>query len=155
MSSSKVVNIYTDGSCINNGSPNATASLGVWVEGHPEKCLSERIESGPQTNQVAELRALGRALDISSDFEEINIHTDSRYAMNCITLWCRTWEKNGWKSSRGKHPTNMELIKEVITKLRRLQSDELVISFTYVPGHSGHEGNEAAHALAMSASRFS
>lgn len=155
MSSSTTVNIFTDGSCINNGNYNATASLGVWVQGYPNLSLSERIECGPQTNQVAELRAIGRALDISINFDEINIHTDSKYAMNCVTLWCQTWEKNGWKSSRGKHPTNMDLIKEIIAKLRLLESEGKTVSFTYVPGHSGHEGNEAAHRLAMNISRSS
>lgn len=153
MSGQRTVNIYTDGSCINNGKSNATASIGVWVEDYPELHTSEALTTGPQTNQVAELRAIERALDISRDFDTVNVFTDSKYAMNCITVWCVTWERNGWKSSRGKAPTNMQIIKEVIQKLRYLESKGKHVSFTYVPGHSGDEGNEGAHNLAMSASR--
>ena len=153
MSEQRTVNIYTDGSCINNGRSNATASIGVWIDGHPELNVSEAVTTGPQTNQVAELLAIGRALDVSNDFDIINIFTDSKYAMNCVTLWCINWERNGWKSSRGKAPTNMQTIKEVIQKLRRLESRGKRVLFTYVPGHSGDEGNEGAHRLAMSASR--
>lgn len=154
MPESNTVNIYTDGSCINNGKSNATASIGIWVEGHLDMCVSECIESRPQTNQVAELCAIGRALDISNEFEKINIFTDSKYAMSCVTEWCFKWERNGWKSSRGKAPTNMELIKEVINKLRSLESSGKTISFTYIPGHSGNIGNNEAHRLAISASRI-
>lgn len=153
MSLSNSVNIYTDGSCINNGKSGAMASLGVWVDGFPEICLSERIVSEPQTNQVAELRAIERALEVGVNFNKINILTDSKYAMNCVTVWCLNWERNGWKSSKGKSPINMELIRRVIGRLRCMESDGKSISFTYIPGHSGNEGNEAAHRLAMNASR--
>lgn len=152
MSEQRTVNIYTDGSCINNGKSNATASIGVWIENYPELHVSEPLTTGPQTNQVAELRAIERALDVSDTFDVINIFTDSKYAMNCITVWCVNWERNGWKSSRGKAPTNMQIIKEVIQKLRYMKSRGKHISFTYVPGHSGDAGNEGAHSLAMRAS---
>ena len=154
MSSINSVNIYTDGSCINNGKLNATASIGVWVEGFPDMCLSERVKSEPQTNQVAELRAIERALEIGVRFNKVNVFTDSKYAMNCVTVWCSNWERNGWKSSRGKPPTNMELIKRIVGKLRIMESGGKSISFTYISGHSGNEGNEVAHRLAISASRF-
>lgn len=146
------VNIYTDGSCINNGKSGAVASIGVWVQGFPDLCLSERI-SGPQTNQVAELTAIKRALDIATDFKDINIFTDSHYAMKCVTVWCLNWERNGWKSSRGKSPTNMELVKEIISKMRSMESTGKLITFHYVPGHSGDMGNDEADRLATLASR--
>lgn len=153
MSSCNSVNIYTDGSCINNGKPEAKASIGIWVQDFPEMCVSERLLCYSQTNQIAELRAIERALDIGTKFDKINIFTDSKYAINCITVWCLKWERNGWKSSRGKPPVNMEIIKRIINTVRFMESIGKVISFTYIPGHSGNEGNNAAHDLAMNASR--
>ena len=153
MSSDEFINIYTDGSCINNGRSDAIASIGIWIQQFPDISISERITSYPQTNQVAELYAIKRALETADNFEKINIFTDSKYAMNCVTQWYLKWEKNNWKTSKGKSPINMDLIKEIIIKLRSMRSIGKIISFTYVPGHSGHEGNEVAHRLAMNTSR--
>lgn len=153
MFSAQSVDVYTDGSCINNGKLGATASIGVWVEGYPDRSISEPLTVGPQTNQVAELTAIKRALDVVDDFNKINIFTDSRYAMNCVTIWCKRWETNGWKSSKGKPPTNMELIISILDRIRYLESLGKIILFNHVPGHSGNEGNEAAHNLAMAVSR--
>lgn len=153
MSSYDSVNIYADGSCINNGKPNAIASIGVWAQDFPDMCISERILSDSQTNQVAELRAIERALDVGTRFNKVNVFTDSRYAINCVTVWCINWERNGWKSSKGKPPTNMKLIKRIINTIRSIESSGKIISFTFIAGHSGDEGNENAHRLAVSASR--
>lgn len=153
MSSNQYINIYTDGSCINNGRPNAIASVGVWIQEYPDMSISERITSYPQTNQVSELCAIKQALEIADNFERINIFTDSKYAINCVTEWCLNWERNGWRSSKGKAPTNMNLIKEVISKLRSMEFIGKIISFNYVSGHTGNEGNERAHKLAINASK--
>lgn len=153
MSSNNSIDIYTDGSCINNGKSGAIASIGVWVQDFPDLCISERLLCYSQTNQVAELRAIERALSVGADFDKINIFTDSKYAISCVTVWCLKWERNGWKSSKGKSPTNMELIQRIISTVRSMESIGKVISFTHVPGHSGNEGNNAAHRLAMNASK--
>ena len=53
--------VYTDGACVNNGKPDARAGYGIYFGLDDERNTSERY-SGPQTNNVAELLAIIRAL---------------------------------------------------------------------------------------------
>ena len=55
--------VYTDGACVNNGKPDARAGYGVYFGKGDERNVSERYK-GPQTNNVAEILAIIRALTI-------------------------------------------------------------------------------------------
>jgi ribonuclease HI len=75
------INVYVDGSCINNGSQNAIAGYGVYFGEDDEKNEYGRVE-GKQTNNTGELTAIIRALEILKDIDiRINIYTDSEYVM--------------------------------------------------------------------------
>lgn len=49
--------VYTDGSCINNGKPNAKAGIGIFFDINDPRNISKRIK-GKHTNNVDELTAI-------------------------------------------------------------------------------------------------
>ena len=88
----KTINVYTDGSCIHNGKPNAKAGIGVFFGESDPRNVSERIE-GKQSNNTAELKAIIRAIhlldtDISLG-NKIIIYSDSDYSIKCATTYGR------------------------------------------------------------------
>lgn len=95
------------------------------------------------TNNIAELTAILRALNKLRNYHKILIRTDSSYSINCITTWIYQWKKNGWKTSTGKAPENLELIKEIVEIVETKD-----ISFEHVRGHKGEKYNEMVDKLA-------
>ena len=92
------VNVFTDGSSINNGKKNMyhSGGIGVYIEDTKEE-ISEKV-LGKITNNICELKAC--ILAIKSILKRngnysINIYTDSEYVINSITKWAFNWEKNG------------------------------------------------------------
>ncbi len=59
-----------------------------------------------------ELLACIKALEITNN-DNINIYTDSKYTINCVTLWYKNWEINNWKTSKGSEVKNLDLIKKL------------------------------------------
>jgi ribonuclease HI len=147
------INIYVDGSCLDNGKPTAIASIGMWIEGKPDMSVSELIPDVRQTNQVAELCALKRAVTAAKLYRNTNVYSDSNYAIKCVTIWYESWKKKGFKTSRKKQPVNIDIVEDIIGIVDEIKSIGGSISFIYVPGHSGNEGNTMAHNLAMTATR--
>jgi ribonuclease HI len=98
--------------------------VGVWVE---QTNHSISIPAGPGTNQVAELLALLRAIQISSKGDVI--FSDSRYAIGMAGHW--------------RARANLE----VVARLRQdVQGKDVNIS--WVRGHNGNKGNMMADRLA-------
>ena len=83
------------------------------------------------------------ALQQSPKDQLLEIWTDSSYVKNGITLWIQGWKKKGWKTAANKPVKNQELWQ----RLDSLQSGRDV-SWHWVKGHAGHEGNEKADELA-------
>ena len=75
--------------------------------------------------------------------EDIIIHTDSQYSIDCVTDWCHNWIKNGWKTSKGKDVLNKELIVDILN----LMKDRNVL-FKHVYAHIGIKHNERVDTLA-------
>lgn len=120
---------YTDGSGTTAGK---TAGIGVVIyeKGQPPLYIAENIGKG--TNNVAELRAIWRVLKQFPDKSQpITIYSDSEYAIGSLTL---DWSPQA----------NRELIEQIRADLESRTNVKLI----HVDGHSGHEGNEIADALA-------
>ena len=138
---------YTDGSTDRNGSPDATGGCGVYF-GEADLRNIARAYDGPElppTNQRCELWAIVLALRSVSGDVPVVVHTDSKYALQCVTTWCLNWKKNGWKNARGRDVANQSIIREILRLKRERTADTML---EYVPGHKGVPGNEAADALA-------
>ncbi|KAG5362769.1 hypothetical protein CJU89_1904 [Yarrowia sp. B02] len=90
--------VYTDGACINNGYANAIAGAGVYFGKNNPKNRSLRLNGSHHTSQTAELAAIYFALrcivDEKADKDYV-LYTDSDYSLKCLTVWYKTWERNG------------------------------------------------------------
>ncbi|XP_043076467.1 ribonuclease H1-like [Puntigrus tetrazona] len=135
--------VYTDGCCSANGKVGARAGIGVyWGRDHPLN-VAERL-SGRQTNQRAELQAACKALEQASEknIKKVVLYTDSKFTINGITSWVKTWKSNGWRLKGGGAIVN----KDDFQKLDELNA-KLDVVWMHIPGHAGFTGNEEADRL--------
>ncbi|KAK0640780.1 ribonuclease H-like domain-containing protein [Cercophora newfieldiana] len=146
--SGEVILAYTDGSSRGNGRAGACAGLGVYFPHDPSWNISERLPGTPQTNQRAELAAILRCLQTVPKDTRVEIFSDSDYSIKCVTEWPIGWEKNQWKNDTVK---NQDLIKEILALIKERDEgfDNTRTQFTWVKGHSGHDGNDQADELAV------
>ncbi|OKL63881.1 hypothetical protein UA08_00987 [Talaromyces atroroseus] len=118
--------IYVDGGCRRNGSSNAIGAAAAvrklrWRGKHEH--IEQRLSGySDATNQRAEITAiilgLKMALGCYDDLYcpkprlHVTIHSDSKYAVNCMNTWIYKWANNGWINSRGNDVANQDLIRE-------------------------------------------
>jgi ribonuclease HI len=122
--------IYTDGACTGNPGP---MGLGVVVlDGRERQELSEYLGIG--TNNIAELTAIVRALEVAPPERTVILHSDSAYALGLLG--------KGWKAK-----ANQELVEKMRAQARRFKDLRLV----KVAGHAGVSENERADQLARDA----
>uniref|UniRef100_A0A671N5J0 ribonuclease H n=1 Tax=Sinocyclocheilus anshuiensis TaxID=1608454 RepID=A0A671N5J0_9TELE len=105
--------------------------------------VAERLP-GRQTNQRAELQAACKALEQAreNNFKKVVLYTDSKFTINGITSWVKTWKSNGWRLKGGGAIVN----KDDFQKLDKLNA-ELEVVWMHIPGHAGYTGNEEADRL--------
>lgn len=122
--SQKIINVYTDGSCQNNGSPHARAGYAVYFGENDEK-NEYGVVKGKQSNNTGELTGFIRALElVSTDIDNhnntfVNIYTDSEYVIKCISSYGDKLFANNWKTSNKKDPPNKELLQRVYSLYRQ------------------------------------
>ena len=136
------VKIYTDGACRGNPGPGGWGALLIY--GDREKKIKGFSKN--TTNNIMELTAVIKSLEIIKRPSSITITTDSTYVKNGITEWINNWKVKGWKTANKKPVKNKDL---------RQQLDKLTenhkITWKWVRGHTGHVGNERADQLANEA----
>ncbi|KAL2263585.1 hypothetical protein VTK26DRAFT_6052 [Humicola hyalothermophila] len=147
-SRSDVMVVYTDGSSLGNGKDGASAGVGVYFGPSDPRNISERLAGEVQTNQRAELTAILRALESVELSQDLEIRTDSKYSIQCVTEWYINWERNGWKTREGP-VKNRDLVQSIRDKLDRRESEGGRTQFIWVKGHSTDPGNIAADHLAV------
>ncbi|EEB12330.1 asparagine-rich protein, putative [Pediculus humanus corporis] len=138
------VQVYTDGTCLNNGKKEARAGIGIWFgDSHPLN-VSEPLVGSP-TNNCAEIQAARVAMElaIKAGIKKLKIFTDSSFLINCATKWIRRWKKNGWTLVDGGKVKNREELEKL-----DLVAQKLKVKWEKVEGHSGIKGNEMADRLA-------
>lgn len=133
--------LHTDGACRGNPGPGGWA----WAEGH------EHYASGAEshtTNQRMEVRAVIEALRANPE-GPVDIVSDSTYVVKCFNdRWHVGWLKRGWKNSQGQPVANRDLWEELF---ELVLPGTRAVSFTWVKGHSGDEGNDFVDLLATRA----
>ena len=135
---------YTDGGCSGNPGPGGWGVVLQAVEAG--EIVKERELSGGETqttNNRMELTAAIRALEALNKASSITIVTDSTYLRDGITKWIHGWKRNGWKTAAKKDVKNADLWQRLDSAQTRHQ-----VSWDWVKGHAGHEGNERADKLA-------
>ncbi|MCY4306382.1 MAG: ribonuclease HI [Aestuariivita sp.] len=135
---------YTDGACSGNPGPGG---WGVFLRATKEKkTIKERELYGGEantTNNRMELMAAIKALETLSGSTPIKIYTDSKYVRDGVTNWMAKWKKNGWKTASKRPVKNLDLWQ----RLDAVQCEHKV-TWEWIKGHAGHEGNERADWLA-------
>ena len=123
------MNIYTDGATSNNQTKNLRrGGIGVYFGDNDKRNVSMEIKENP-TNQRMELIACIKALEVSNE-QDINIYTDSKYTINSVTTWYAKWKNNNWKTSKGSHVKNLDLIKKLYDLVKSKN-----VSFYHVKAH--------------------
>ncbi|KAL2002895.1 hypothetical protein VTN02DRAFT_5612 [Thermoascus thermophilus] len=149
-----MLNIYTDGSSLKNGSKIASAGVGVYFgPGDSSRNVSEPLKGNRQTNQRAELSAIFHALDIAPRHRDVTIFTDSRYAIDCVTVWFVKWRRNQWMTADHKPVENKDLIESILVKIEERNELKVKTLFEWVKGHNRNHGNEEADRLAVNGAR--
>lgn len=116
---------------------------------HPSRNVSEPLKGGRQTNQRAELTAILRAIDIAPRHRDVTIVTDSRYAIDCVTVWFINWRRNNWMTRDNKPVENKDLVESILVKIEERNELRVKTVFEWVKGHNKDQGNEEADKLAV------
>ncbi len=139
MTQKQSIEAFTDGACSGNPGPGG---WGVWLRyGNHEKelCGGE----SDTTNQRMELQAAIEALKALKRPSSITIYSDSKYVIQGITEWIDGWKRRDWRNTAKKPVSNRDLWEQLDALNERHQ-----VTWQWVKGHAGHEGNERADALA-------
>jgi ribonuclease HI len=137
--------IYCDGAC--QGNPGKSGSgLAVYNKDKEPVLIYGRFNANG-TNNTAELNALYRALEIAKEYidENIQILADSKYAIDCISVWAYNWKKKGW-TKKGGEIKNLEIIQKAHKLYDEIKDN---VKLAHVKAHSGIEGNELADRMAI------
>ena len=133
------VTIHTDGACSGNPGPGGWGAILTF--GDHEKELNGGEPH--TTNNRMELMGAIAALEALKKPCTVELHTDSKYVHDGISKWIHGWKRNGWKTADRKPVKNMDLWQQL---------DELAarhdITWHWVKGHAGTDGNERADELA-------
>jgi ribonuclease HI len=133
------VNIYTDGSCLNNPGPGGWGAILVY--GDTEKELSGH--DNDTTNNRMELMAAIMALEALKRPVKASLTSDSTYLKDGITKWIMGWKKNSWRTAAKKPVKNKDLWQRLDAAIQGHD-----ITWVWVKGHDGHPMNERCDALA-------
>jgi|TARA_Y100000589_G_C27152053_1_gene629356 ribonuclease HI len=134
------IKCFTDGGCFNNGKKGARAGYGVFFGDNDIRNISEKVTS-KQTNNVGELMAILRALEILYEDKKnkyhIELYTDSKYCLqiferhnNKFNKLCQPWI-NKWRINNFKGIKNVEIIKKIDLLLKKFNN----IIFIHVRSH--------------------
>jgi ribonuclease HI len=133
------VEIYTDGACKGNPGKGGwgiyCASLAIEKFGSAERTTNNRMEL------VAVIECFKCIINKNTQYK---IYTDSNYVYKGVTSWLVSWKKNNWKNSKKEMVKNVDLWKELSIFVDTHKN----VSYEWVKGHAGHEGNEHADRLA-------
>ncbi|TRM68751.1 ribonuclease H-like domain-containing protein [Schizophyllum amplum] len=166
--------IFTDGACAGNGIVGAKAGIGIAMGqiglGIDQFSLpvTDAMDPGQRrTSQRAELLAaihgVRRAMegdvhdydgyDASMRKQRV-IVTDSEYVVRGITEWFPQWRRNGWRTSVGMTPANLDLFQLLDAEIESLETyNNAQFGFWHVPRALNTAADQLARAGAARAAR--
>lgn len=136
----KSITIYTDGACSGNPGP------GGWGAVLQFKGVEKEISGyDPNTtNNIMELTAALKALELLKEPCEVALYSDSAYLVRGFNEgWIKNWQKNGWQNSKKEPVANKEIWQALIA-----QSQRHKITWIKVKGHSDNQLNNRCDKLA-------
>ena len=142
------IQIYCDGACSPNPGKSGTG-LALYQQGNLIS-LYYGLYQANGTNNTAELNGLLSAFKLAKKYlpkvEQVQVLSDSKYSIDCITKWAKGWQAKGWTRGKGEEIKNLDLIKECFSLYQEIKQ-QLIIS--HVKGHANIEGNELSDRMAV------
>jgi len=135
----KEVEIFTDGACRGNPGPGGWGALLRYGVNEKKIYGGDKLTTNNRMELLAAIEALGSLKESSN----VILTTDSEYVRQGITTWMPNWKKRGWKTANKKPVKNIDLWQ----RLEKASNDHL-INWKWIKGHSGHRENEIADQLA-------
>jgi ribonuclease HI len=141
----KKITIYTDGACSGNPGPGGWGAVLFYRD------VKKEIFGGKKetTNNQMELQAVIEALSLLKESSDLTIYTDSKYVLDGITKWIKSWKEKGWKTANKQPVKNKELWISLDQEANKHK-----INWKWVKGHSGDKGNDIADELAVKGRDF-
>ena len=137
-----IVHIYTDGACKGNPGPGGWGAI-LHYNGNIKEINGYSPDT---TNNIMEITAVIKAINLLNRPCTITITTDSTYVKNGITKWIHTWKNKNWKTANKKPVKNKKLWQQLDEAIKQHN-----VTWEWVKGHSGHPQNEKADELANKA----
>jgi ribonuclease HI len=135
----KLVDIYTDGACMNNPGPGGWGAI-LRYGGHEKEIHGGEPDT---TNNRMEIMAAIQGLESLTRPSTVHMYTDSQYLRRGITEWVSGWKRNGWKTKEKKPVKNVDLWIRLDSVVQNHE-----VQWFWVKGHAGHPENERADQLA-------
>lgn len=137
MTSQEEIICFSDGSCTDNGAPNAkAASAIVFPNGEIPDSVFYLPPTSVRSNNRAEYYAAIKAMELADEYDPENtkvlhIFTDSMLLLNTCTKWMHSWQTKGWKKSGGEIK-NLDLVKMLYKHCNQRN-----VKWTHVKAHTG------------------
>lgn len=138
----EIINIYTDGSLMRK-KDKIYCGYGIYFPGGEYKSIGRKFTHEPITNNRAELYAILKSIVIANIIheknnncvKEINIYSDSEYAVKSINIWLANWKKSG------KSYLNADIIDSIDSLIKS-------VDFSVVVKHiKSHTGQNDIHSI--------
>ncbi|OQM34276.1 ribonuclease HI [bacterium endosymbiont of Pedicinus badii] len=140
----KKVEIFIDGSCLNNPGPGGLGILFKYR--NYNRTFSKGFKN--TTNNRMELTAAIYAIKFLKFPCKISISTDSRYLYDGITKWIYVWKEKNWKNSRKKFIKNADLWKNLLSC-----SKNHILCWNWIKSHNRIKENEICDKIAKNAAK--
>lgn len=153
----RVINVFIDGACHNNGKPSAKAGYACNFPDFPDYDRKRKLKGKVQTNNRAEFSALllahqqalhlldeeggpsrRDAFGTSDDDTIFHIYTDSQLLYKSVTVWMNGWKARNWTKKDGAEVKNSDL-------LEKIYSLTLPYKLMWIRAHTGGEDYFSVH----------
>jgi ribonuclease HI len=104
------------------------------------------------SNQTAELFALlvllRQATEHAVPLSDLDVYTDSRYCIDCVTKWMDGWRARGWRKANGEPVVHARILVQVHTLLSEGAAACGLLRMHHVAGHrrEPHAKDSSVHA---------
>jgi ribonuclease HI len=136
------IEIYTDGACRGNPGPGGWGALLIAGDKRRELSGAETLTTNNRMEMMGAIEAL-RALKRPS---RVTLYTDSKYVCTGIQEWLPQWKLRDWRTADRKPVKNVDLW-QALDAARQPHE----VTWKWVKGHAGNEGNEHVDQLANAA----
>lgn len=153
---SKGLHVFCDGAAVPNPGTGGWGYVayhnGIEVDAF---CGGDPSATNNQMELVGLLNAIEKAKSLARKYRaQAVVWSDSRYCVEGVNVWMKTWKARGWSKRKLNSPKrdeggikNLDLWKAIDASLSEdSEADE--ISVQWVKGHNGIAGNERADELA-------